>query len=706
LIKLKRGTILDSKNIAADILKLENGGKELEEIGALVVKEYKEDKLSRKGWEKQMSNANKLALQVVEEKTFPWPGASNVKFPLITIAALQFSSRISPAFLSVHNLVKCGILGKDPSGEKRDRAERIQTHMNYQLRREDDNWEEDHDRMLFALPIVGTTFKKTYYDPIKGHNVSEYILPDHLVMDYKGKFDSTERKTHRLFFTPRQVKEKKLSEFYLDVDLMEPAYTPDQEQAEKDHREGTQPTNVVKLHELLEQHTVIDLDGDGYQEPYIVTVNLQDQKVVRIAPAYSEGDIKTKEDAQIKAIFRQAQRSTEQGQNPDQNIEIMNQAEEAAINIKREADVTSIATEEYFTQYTLIPNPDSGIYALGFGTLLGPITESINTALNQIFDAGSLATAGGGWFGKGLKVRGGKVRVIPGTWQQIQVAGSDLKNNIVPYPIKEPSGVLFNLLNLLINYGERVASVTDTMVGELPGQNTPATTSKIAQNEGMKVFQGIFKRIFRATTKEFRKLYLLNRKYVDMEQYTTLLDDEVVKLEGDYLGDIKDIEPAADESAITDEQKMMKAQFLDQQAQSKPGFDQTQVQLRLLRAMGIEEVNEVFPTQQNQETGQLQPVIPPPQNPELEIDKAEAERKAAESNAKAQVEQGRLELDSSKTQADNAVKRADIMLKMAQVKKLDVEADLAPFLAELEALRVKNEAIAARYKSSGNGETN
>jgi hypothetical protein len=192
-----------------------------------------------------------------------------------------------------------------------------------------------------------------------------------------------------------------------------------------------------------------------------------------------------------------------------------------------------------------------------------------------------------------------------------------------------------------------------------------------------------------------------------MEKYTTLLDEDVAKLEGDYLGDVKDIEPASDEAAITDEQKVMKAQFLDGMAREKPGFDQTQVTLRLLRAMGINEVNEVFPTQPNQETGQLQPVIPPPPNPELELERADAERKAAESNSRAQIQQGELELKGSQVQADNTVKRADVMLKMAQVKKLDVDADLAPFLAELKALEVRNELIIARMKpkeSSSAGE--
>lgn len=667
--RVSRGTILDSKNVARELSK-EN----LKTIGALVVDDFDKDYRSCERRFKIIRDSMKLALQVKEAKSTPWPNAANVKFPLLSIATLQFSSRVYPAFVTGPNIVKCRVMGKDPEGRKAARAARIEQHMSYQVLEEDEGWEEQHDALLMALPVVGCAFKKTYYCPLREHNVSEFVQPHNLVLPYTAKFEKSPRITHRIFLTPRDVKERQNKKVFLDIPLSEASYSSDNQ--DQDNREGVTAANE-ELHEILEQHRYLDLDGDGYAEPYVVTVNKADGKVLRIYPRFTDEDIETDQEAQIKAITRLAQRDAQMA--PQQGAAILREAEDAIRDLRRRAKVLRIRACEYFTKYGMIPSPDGGVYDLGFGDLLSPINESVNSIVNQLLDSGTLANASGGFLGKGAKIRGGRVKVSPFEWTPVDVPGSDLKANLIPYPVREPSAVLFNLLTMLINYGERLTSVTDLMSGQTPGQNTPATTSMAALEQGMKVFQGIFKRLFRSTTKEFRKLYKLNRQYLDIDKYISIMDDDAELLATDYYGDVKDIIPVADVSMLADAQMMSQATFLSQRAQSTPGYSLVETERFLLRAMRIPDVDKVFPL-----TPDGQPVIQPPPNPEVMLQTAEEERRTREAEYRNEAKQAQLQITAMLAMSTIEKDKSTIMLNMKQAEKLGVETDLAPFKLALE----------------------
>jgi len=679
--KVPRGTILDSDNVAT-ALKAET----LKTIGGLVVEEYEKDFRSCSSRHRKLKTSVKLAMQVAETKSFPWAGAANVKFPLLSIAALQFSSRVYPAFVSGPTLVKCRVMGADPQGKKAARASRIEQHLSYQVLEEDEAWEENHDQLLTAIPIVGCMFKKTYHCPLREHNVSETIQPTNLILPYTAKFEKSPRKTHRIFLTPREMKERQNKGIFLKVELDQANFTPDT--TEQDDREGVKPESE-ELHEVLEQHRFLDLDGDGYEEPYIVTVNKADQKVLRIYPRYTEEDIETDQEPQIKAITRLAQRDAERMQSP----EALQEAAEQISEIRRTAKVLRIRPCEYFTKYGMIPSPDGGVYDIGFGDLISPLNESVNTLVNQLLDSGTLANASGGFLGKGAKLRGGRVKVSPFEWTPVDVPGGDLKANMVPYPVRDPSAVLFNLLSMLVNYAERLSSVTEMMSGQTPGQNTPATTSMAALEQGMKVFQGVFKRLFRSTTQEFRKLYKLNRQHLDVDKYVSLMDDEAELLATDYYGDAKDIIPIADMSMLADAQMMQQAQFLSQRAQSVPGYDLAQTELFLLKAMRIPDVDRLFPL--NEEG---QPAIQPPPNPEIMLQTAEEERRVKESEYRHEIQSRTLEMNAITAMSSIEKDRADIAVRMAQARKLDVEADLAPYELALQGLADRQKHIESLAK--------
>ena len=474
---IKIADILSSTNVA----ELLSDG-ELSDIGGHVCEDYRKDRASRAEWEQRSATAMKLALQVTEAKNFPFDGASNVKFPVVTIATLQFHARAYPALVSGTDLVRMRVIGEDVDGEKAKRASRISQHMSWQVLEEDEDWEEQMDRLLIALPIEGCEFKKSFFDPLKGHNVSQWVRPEDLVVPYyTASLDEAVRVTHVLTLSQRVVLERQRAGLYLEGDLHSSPMASTPGRDARDERQGISPSGDPSEHVIYEQHAYLDLDGDDYAEPYVITVH-EGGKVLRIMPRFREEDILS------------------DGKN-----------------------IIRINAFSHFTKYAFIPSPDGGFYDLGFGSLLGPLNESINTILNQIIDSGTQYNLQAGFLGR-VKLKGGNMLFRQGEWKQVDATGDDIRKNIMPLPVREPSAVLFNVLSFLVDYSNRLGSVTDIMTGNNPGQNQPATTTMAVLEQGMMVFNGIFKRIHRSLKQEFRKLYDLNSRYLDPVSYFEVLD--------------------------------------------------------------------------------------------------------------------------------------------------------------------------------------
>jgi chaperonin GroES len=679
--RLSLRDIQDSKNVN-DML----SEKDSEKIGAQVYDGYEEDKLSRADWEKKMEKAIQLALQVTKEKNTPWKNASNVKFPLLTIASLQFASRAYPSLVKAPNLVKYRVQGGDPDGSKAGRAMRISSHMSYQLLEEDEGWEEDHDRMMIALPILGCAFKKSYYGPTEGHNCSKLVLPQNLVVNYYAhSIEDCERKTEILpKLSPRKYREKVLAGIYTEHDFSNAQTVPDENKV-VDERQGTQAPLSTDMRQPLEQHTYLDLDGDGYPEPYVVTIDRDTKKVLRIVHRFkevvSEQSVAVEQiDERIREIAeslpppsgQETEREQYIAQMAMQQIERLKATREELL--QQEPKVLRVETLEHYTKYSFIPAPDGGFYDIGFGVLLGPLNNSVDTLINQLIDSGTLQTQAGGFIGRGARIKGGKVRFAPFEWHKVDVAGSDLKNNIVPIPVNQPSAVLFQLLGLLISYTERVASVTDSTVGENPGQNTPAYNMNQMLEQGLQVFNAIFKRVYRGFRSELRKLYILNGLYLSPNEYFEYQDRQEAAFQTDYLGDPKDLIPAADPNAFSDKERQQKAIILTQRAMETPGYDPIQVEKRFLEAMDIPNTDEIFPLVENPETGELQLKYPPGENPEIQVKKMEEARRTAE---------GEMRIGIQQQQA-----AADLMLKEAQVVEIYARAEKVANEPELQRLKL------------------
>jgi len=578
---------LETPNIAEE-LRDNTGTNSLGSIGFKVIEEADLDNRSREEWIRQSRDAMDLAMLVAKGKTDPWPGCSNIVYPLMAVAAVQFAARAYPAVVADRNVVRGVVFGEDegvplvdprtgqsladpqtgeplwavPPGELRRRADRVASHMSWQLLEEQPEWEPETDKLLHILPIQGCAFRKNYYDPGEGRNFSVLVSPKNLIVNYYAQsLETAPRITEIIEYYPHEIEEMVRAGLFLD----------------QDYGQGKDAQDPDSPHEFYEQHRRLDLDEDGYPEPYIVTVHKETMKVARIVARYEP-----------------------QGVFFDGPL------------------LRKIEPVHYYTAYEFLPNPDGGVYGLGFGQLLRPINEAVNSTLNMLFDAGHLANAGGGFIGKGLSLHAGAVRFRPGEYKEVRAFGSAIRDAIVPLDFPGPSPVLFQLLGMLIEAGKDVAAIKDILTGETRAANTPATTILALIEQGLKVFTAIFKRVHRSLKKDYDKLYRLNSIYLDDIARFRVGNEmhQVSRL--DYQRGAG-IAPVSDPKTVSDMQKLGRAEFLKTWA-GDPHVDQVELRRRVFEAAQIENVDDLLLTEQ-------------PPDPAIELKKIEVKARAVKEMA-------------------------------------------------------------------------
>lgn len=563
-----------------------------------------------------------------------WVGNSNIIFPLMTTAAIQFAARAYPSIISGKEVVKGVVVGDDsgivandpqtgqpavnpqtgqpqwqiPPGTKHILAAKIGEHMSWQLLDEQTEWEEETDKLLHILPIVGCAFRKTYFDSSKDRNASVLVPATKVVINYGAKsIETAPRITEEIMLYPLEIEENERAKMFRDIEY---STAPD----------GGNDRDAP--HEFLEQHRYWDLDEDDYPEPYIITVHKMTQKVVRIVARYDHNGI----------MFSH-----------------------------EDHKITKINPIHYFTKYDFLPNPDGGIYGVGFGQLLRPINEAVNTSMNMLVDAGHLAVTGGGFIGKGLSLNAGAIRFTPGEYKTVNATGATVKENIVPLSFPGPSPVLFQLLGTLIEAGKEVAAVKDVLTGEQKGDNIPATTTLALIEQGLKVFTAIYKRIHRSLKKELEKLYRLNSIYLpDNSGYRTNNEWKNIS-RADYAKG-QGVEPVSDPNMVSDQQRLGRAQFL-LGFKEDPLFNQMAIRQRVLDAANIEKPQELL-------------VTTPPPNPEI-----------VESAAK-------LELSKERGQAESLRNYAQALLYLAQADAALGDAHLGWATHQLDIIKARIEGLA------------
>jgi chaperonin GroES len=545
-------------------------------ISSRCMADYEADEQSRKEWMDRSKEAIDLALQVKGVKTFPWKDCANVKYPLLTIAALQFHARAYPSIIRGNQVVKGQVTGEDPSGEKSERAIRVGKHMSYQLLEEMDGWEEEFDQLLICEPILGCMFKKTYFDPNTKKNRSDLIFPQNFCVNNKCKtLTPLSRGTYLFTLYPQEIKERQMQGVYRDIEM---AYG------------GGETTEEPQ--DMLEQHCLIDLDEDGYKEPYIVTIHKASGKLLRMTANYDVDTIWVKLNDSLLTLADIQESTGETGSALEQY------------------KVARIAPVSYFTKFPFIPSPDGGMYSLGFGQLLLPLLETINSSINQMLDAGTRQNTGGGFVSKSLiSDKKGVMTFAPGEYKQLEnLSGASIRDAIYEFQHRGPSEVTFRLLDRLLGVCSDLTTVQDIMVGGAQDQET-ATTTLSRVEQGGKLFSAIHKRLYRSMKEEFKKLKRLNKFYLTPTQYFRVLDSGLVQKIGiaDYQGDDTDVQPIADPTISSLALKLSKAQLLKQVATGNPWYSQREVEKRFLEAMEEPNIDAIL----------LKEIPQPPPDPKL-----------------------------------------------------------------------------------------
>jgi hypothetical protein len=568
---------------------------------------YEIDDESLEQWKTKNKEAIKLAEQVWEQKSVPFQGAANVKYPGISIASIQFAARAYPEFVKGTDIVRAMVIGEDPQGQKADRAFRVSQHMSYQCINEMSEWEEDTDKLLTHLPILGTAFKKTYFSNVLQRNVSEFKRATDLVINYGAKsMETAPRMTEQFTLYPNEIEERIRSGMFIDWDYGNATSAKDDEEI------NTQDPH--QKHLFYEQHTLVDLDNDGYKEPYIITYHKDTQKVVRIVARFKFN----------------------------------------SITYGMKDRISKITADQYYTKFSFMPSISGSIYDTGFGGLLLPINSTINTLINQLLDSGTLYNHNAGFLGKGIQLGrgrgGGMLNFKLGEFKTVNFTGDDLRKHIVPLPVKEPSMVLFNLLGFMVNAGEKLSSVTEILTGEQSNEAERPTTTLARIEQGLKVFSSIHKRLYRAFKAEYKKLFELNSIYLEDRNYFRVMDTPMAVAKSDYNSEDLDIVPVADPNETTNTQKLIRGQIW--MGMKGQGFNDMEINKRFAEAM------------QEPEPKKLLEAPPPPPDPKIEIEMRKLE-----------LEADKFQFEMLKWEGGRAERHAKVMSLIAKAEQAIANAE-------------------------------
>lgn len=629
---------------------------ELDDIAQKVQFAYDQDLTTCKEKIADLKKLMGLAMIVTQTKSYPWNNASNIIYPLIANAAINFGANCYPGIIQDNEVVKAKIIGNDDgiiskfqgekkmdektgqvirqgAGDKLKRGNRVATMMNWQLMEQMTWWEGDVDKEVHSLPILGTLYKKIYYDSLKKMNVSELIYPDKIIINNNARDIDCATVTQIIELYPQEILQRIRSGFYCDFDLdLEDLESQPTSGSEISSAPSIKPKNENRtnnnLHIFLEQHTWLDLDDDGFLEPYIVTIHQESSKTVRIIPRFENKDIIRNDKGEVQEI-------------------------KACI---------------YFVVRRFLPSFDGGFLGMGFGHLLGNLNDGINTTLNQMIDAGHLSITGGGLISNNVKLKGGKLSISLNEYKLVNVAGGDLASSVYPFPKTEPSQVLFNLLESLIVIGKETGSMRDVLNGDVAANIAPTTMMSLVE-QGMKQFKSIYKRFYKSLKTEFKLLYDLNSKYLTQEQYLEVLDDEdsqTVSVKIDFDQKSYNIVPVADVEAINSAQKMAQASFLGTFI-NNPYVDQ----MRLL--------NQIFDITKIPNVDEL--VIQPPQQQDPAIQIAQMQMQVEQQKlqlaaAKNDIELQKIQTTLPKMAAEIEKLKSSSMVDFANVGKIAAESDL------------------------------
>jgi hypothetical protein len=537
----------------------------LTELAGDLIGEYQSDIDSRKDWVQTYVDGLELLGLKIEERTEPWPGACGVYHPLLSEAIVKFQSETIMETFPAAGPVKTSILGQE-TRERIEAAQRVKEDMNYQLTEVMVEYRPEHERMLWGLGLSGNAFKKVYFDPNLGRQVSLFVPAEDIVVPYgASSLETSERVTHVMRKTKNELRKLQVMGFYKDVELDDPTDTLDEIEKKIAEQMGFKASQDDR-YKLLEMHVYLDLPGyedkdekgkeTGIALPYVVTIEKGTETVLAIRRNYH-------------------------------------------------ADDPNKQKRDHFVHYGYVPG--FGFYCFGLIHLIGAFAKSGTSILRQLVDAGVLSNLPGGFKTKGLRVKGDDTPIAPAEFRDVDVASGTIKDNIMTLPYKEPSQVLYTLLGTIVDEGRRFASAADLKVSDMSSQSPVGTTLAILERT-LKVMSAVQARVHYAMKQEFKLLKNIIRDYTPEDYEYDPVEGPPRAKRSDY--DMVEVLPVSDPNSATMSQKVVQYQAALQLAQSAPQlYDLPLLHRQMLEVLGIRNASKLVPIEDD-----LKPTDPVSEN--------------------------------------------------------------------------------------------
>ena len=519
---------------------------DLEKLASELLSSFESDKQSRGEWAKSYVKGLDLLGMKIEERQQPWAGSSGVFHPVLTESIVRFQAQAMGEIFPAQGPVRTKTVGKITQ-EKTEQAKRVENEMNYLLTEEMTEYRDETEQMLFKLPLAGSAFKKVYYDPLLERPCAMFVPAEDFVVSY-GVTDlmTCERYTHVMKKTQNEVAKLQDNGFYRDVDLPEPEaeYTDIQEKYDDLDGESAVLEDDDR-HTLLEMHVDIELpepfqEEDGIARPHVITIEKSSRTILSIRRNYYEDDEKKRK-------------------------------------------------RQFFVHYRYLPG--LGFYGTGLIHLIGGLAKSATSILRQLIDAGTLSNLPAGLKARGLRIKGDDSPLMPGEFRDVDVPGGAIRDAITFIPYKEPSSVLYQLLQNIVDEGRRIGSVADIQVGDINAQ-APVGTTLALMERSMKVMSGVQARLHAALKKELRLLSHIVKDYMGPEY--------VYEMEGEFsrtkdFDDRVDVIPVSDPNAATMSQRIMQYQSALQLSQQAPQlYDMGKLHRQMLEVLGIDQAKDII----------------------------------------------------------------------------------------------------------------
>jgi hypothetical protein len=529
---------------------------ELAELAGDLIGDFDSDISSRKDWIQTYVDGLELLGLKIEERSEPWEGACGVYHPLLSEALVKFQAETMMSIFPAAGPVKTLIIGKE-TPEKKAASERVRDDMNYQLTDAMPEYRPETERMLWGLGLAGNAFKKVYYDPALERQVSLYVPAEDVVVPYGASdLQSSPRVTHVMRKTENELRKLQVNGFYRDVDLGDPVNSLDEVEKKIAEKMGFRASTDDR-YKILEMHVDLDLPGfedkdedgepTGVALPYVVTIEQGTQNVLSIRRNYQPDD-KTKQKRQ------------------------------------------------HFVHYGYIPG--FGFYCFGLIHLIGAYAKSGTSLIRQLVDAGTLANLPGGFKTRGLRIKGDDTPISPGEFRDVDVPSGSMRDNILPLPYKEPSQVLAQLMDKIIEEGRRFANTADLNLSDMSA-NAPVGTTLAILERTLKVMSAVQARIHYSLKQELKLLKVIIADYTPDEYTYEPVEGSRLAKKSDY--DNVDVIPVSDPNASTMAQKIVQYQAVLQLAQGAPQlYNMPLLHRQMLDVLGIKNASKLIPMDEDQ----------------------------------------------------------------------------------------------------------